>query len=116
MNIKDITLSHSHFNEAGLPNAHWRTIKLSPMIWAVIFRILWLFGYANNSESFKDAKIRAKASAQKLIYLAEEHKSVLFVGHGIYNKLLAKELKSIGWTGPRNPGSKHWHYGVYKLT
>jgi len=67
LNIDNITLSHSQFNEAGLPNANWSMIKLSPMTWAVIFRLLWLFGYANNSESFKDAKMRAKASAQTLI-------------------------------------------------
>ena len=113
LNINDITLSHSWFNEAGLPSANWRTFKLSPTTWVVIFRILWLFGYSNNSESYKEAKIRAQNSAQKLIELAKEHKSVLFVGHGIYNKLLANELKSLGWSGPGNPGSKHWSFGVY---
>jgi len=114
LKIKNITLSHSQFNEAGLPSANWRGLKLSPNAWAVIFRILWLFGYSNNSESYKESKLRAENSAKKLIELAKEHKSVLFVGHGIYNKLLAKQLKSLGWSGPSNPGTKHWSFGVYE--
>lgn len=114
LNINDIALSHLQFNEAGLPNADWRTLKLSPMTWVVIFRVLWFFGYSNNSESYQDAKIRAKNSALKLIALAKKHENILFVGHGIFNKLIAKELKSLGWSGPYNPGSKHWSFGVYK--
>lgn len=46
--------------------------------------------------------------------LAKEYESVLFVGHGIFNRLLAKELKSLGWCGPSNPGSKYWSFGVYE--
>ncbi len=114
LKAKNITLSHHQFNEAGLPSSNWRGLKLSPYTWAVIFRILWLFGYSNNSESFKETKIRAENSAKKLIELAKEHKSILFVGHGIYNKLLAKQLISLGWSGPSNPGSKHWSFGIYK--
>ncbi len=114
LNIKNITLSGSQFNEAGLPSANWGILKLSPNTWAAIFRILWLFGYSKNSESYKEAKLRASVSANKLIELSKEHKSVLFVGHGIYNRLLAKELKSLGWYGPGNPGSKYWSFGVYQ--
>ncbi|MFK5914190.1 MAG: histidine phosphatase family protein [Woeseiaceae bacterium] len=114
LNVKNITLTHSCFNEAGLPNASWRGLKLSPNVWAIIFRILWLFGYSKNSESFKEAKLRAKVSAKKLIELAEEHKNVLFVGHGIFNKLLARQLISLGWSGSRNPSSQHWGFGVYE--
>jgi hypothetical protein len=39
----------------------------------------------------------------------------MFVGHGVYNRILANELRKAGWEGPKNPGSKHWSYGVYKL-
>lgn len=114
LKIKKITLSHSQFNEAGLPSANWNSLKLSPAIWAIIFRILWLFGYSNNSESYKEANTRAKKSAQKLIALAQEHERVLFIGHGIYNKLLSKQLRLLGWSGPANPGTKHWSFGTYK--
>ena len=111
----EITLSSELFNEAGLPISNWQVFKLSPKAWAILFRAMWLFGYSNNSESFKQAKCRAQRSVQILQALALEHESVLFVGHGIYNRLIAKELRANGWTGPGKPGSKHWSFSSYIL-
>ncbi|MEZ5536946.1 MAG: histidine phosphatase family protein [Thiolinea sp.] len=101
-------------NEAGLPAADWKIIKLSPKIWSVLFRILWLSGYPKNSESFKAAKSRASDAAEKLTEIAQQHDSVLFVGHGVFNRILANELRRQGWSGPKNPGSVHWAFGVYE--
>ncbi|HEY9052529.1 MAG TPA: histidine phosphatase family protein [Gammaproteobacteria bacterium] len=114
LNIKDITLTHALFNEAGLPIANWNYPKLSPKTWAVIFRIFWILGYSRNSESFKEAKSRATQATNMLKELAIQHNRVLFVGHGVFNRLIANKLKAAGWTGPRNPGSKHWSFSVYK--
>lgn len=109
-----ITLKSSIFNEAGLPIPSWRFPSLSPKAWAVFFRILWFFGYSRNSESFKEAKSRAAKAANILKELAEVNTSVLFVGHGVYNRIVANELNATGWVGPKSPGSKDWSHGVYK--
>jgi len=114
LNADKIVLSNTIFNEAGLPIANWRTLKLSPKIWAVAFRVLWLLGYSRNSESFKEAKIRATEAVKRLKEIANEHERVLFVGHGVYNRILANELRRSGWSGPKNPGSNHWSFGVYE--
>lgn len=114
LNASNIVLSNAIFNEAGLPVANWRALKLSPKIWAVTFRVLWLLGYSRNSESFKEAKIRATEAVKRLTEIAHEHERVLFVGHGVYNRILANELRKLGWSGPKNPGSKHWSFGVYE--
>ena len=114
LEINEITLKSALFNEAGLPVSNLRFPLLSPKAWAVIFRILWVFGYSKNSESFSEAKVRAAESADKLKELAYEKSVVLFVGHGVYNRMIAKELNASGWSGPKNPGTKHWSYGVYK--
>ena len=114
LNNNGIVLSDSIFNEAGLPSATWQAIKLSPKIWAVFFRILWLLGYSKGSESFKEAKSRASDAVEKLTETALEYESVLFVGHGVYNKILAVELRRRGWRGPKNPGSCHWAFGIYE--
>ncbi|VAW63898.1 hypothetical protein MNBD_GAMMA09-1143 [hydrothermal vent metagenome] len=110
---KKIVLSHEIFNEAGLPVARWKKFKTSPKIWAVFFRILWLLGYSHRSESYKEVKLRASQAADQLTELAYKQHKILFVGHGVYNRLLAKELKRKGWHGPGNPGSKHWSSAVY---
>jgi len=116
LKINNVTFSSELFNEAGLPIANWELIKLSPKLWAVLFRVLWLFGYSNKSESYKEAKTRASESANILIELAKEHKSVLFIGHGVYNRLLSSKLLAAGWSGAKSPNSNHWGYSVYKKT
>ena len=107
-------LSSALFNEAGLPVADWRGLKLSPKLWAVMFRVFWLFGYARGSESFAEAKTRAAEAGEALVALAREHGSVLFVGHGVYNRILANQLRKSGWSGPKSPNSEHWGMTVYE--
>jgi broad specificity phosphatase PhoE len=113
-NNKGFFLSDPIFNEAGLPVANWQTMKLSPKTWAVVFRLLWLLGYSRNSESFKDAKSRASEAVERLSEIAQRYESVLLVGHGVYNRILANELRRHGWLGPKNPGSRYWAFGVYE--
>lgn len=113
-NNKSIVLSDSIFNEAGLPGANWQVMKLSPKTWAVTFRVLWLLGYSRSSESFKEAKSRATEAVEKLTEIAQEYESVLFVGHGVFNRILANELRRRGWFGPKNPGANHWAFAVYE--
>ena len=113
-NKERIVLSDPIFNEAGLPVANWQAIKLSPKTWAVAFRILWLLGFSRSSESFKEAKSRGSEAVEKLTEVALEYESVLFVGHGVYNRILANELRRRGWIGPKNPGASHWAFGVYE--
>ena len=107
-------ISKHVFVEAGLPYAKWSKIKMNPRNWAILFRALWYFGYSKNSESYSEAKEGAVRASLKLEEQANIHQSVLFVGHGIFNRLVAKELKNKGWFGPRNPGSKYWDFGTYK--
>jgi broad specificity phosphatase PhoE len=77
--------------------ANWQVIKLSLKIWAVAFRILWLLGYSRNSKSFKEAKSRASEAGEILSETAREYESVLFVGHGVFNRMLSNELRWNGW-------------------
>ncbi len=114
LNAGDVILSDAIFNEVGLPVAKWQTLKLSPKVWAVTFRVLWLLGYSRNTESFKEAKARAIEAVKKLIEIAHEYERVLVVGHGVFNRILANELRKSGWSGPKCPGTKHWSMGVYE--
>jgi len=102
------------FCEAQLPFALWRFPRLSPFIWVGFFRLLWFFGYSQNSESIQVTKTRAKAAAHKLISLAEKG-AVLLVGHGIMNHLIAKELIAFGWGSSMRQESKYWSASVYEL-
>lgn len=114
LGVKKVHYTESIFREMGLPYAGWSFLKLSPDIWAVIFRSLWFLGFSRNSESFSSAKLRVTGATERLKQLAQEHGSVLFVGHGMVNRYIAKELVSNGWLGPSNTGKKYWGYAIYE--
>lgn len=114
LNLKPIHISGSVFREMGLPYANWNSPRLSPTLWVAVFRILWFLGYSANSESFRSSRLRAKAGTEILEKTAMEQGSVLFVGHGLINHFIAKELLANGWQGPKSPGKQHWEFGVYK--
>lgn len=109
-------LAHGVFNEAGLPVAsrHFlRFIHLPVQVWAVLFRLMWLAGYSKNSESLAEAKHRGLSAVKQLEQVAQLHDSVLFVGHGVYNQILARALIKRGWRGPKSPGRRHWDFSEY---
>ena len=51
-------------------------------------RVAWFVGFNGKVESFKMAKLRAKASAEILHELALTHDKVAFLGHGMLNKYI----------------------------
>lgn len=113
LNVNEIGLIDPEFREVDIPFPDWNFPKAELRIFAGILRLFWFLGYSNNCNSIKTEKARAKLAADKLINFAREYEKVLFVGHGIFNHLLAKELRSKGWSGPKNPGRRYWEYGEY---
>ena len=111
---RTVSVADAVFCEAQLPFALWRFPRLSPFVWTAFFRLLWFFGYSRNSDSIQVTKTRAKAAAQKLIFLAEKG-PVLLVGHGIMNRLIAKELVALGWACPTKQQINYWSASVYGL-
>lgn len=101
------------FREAQLPYGHWKLPRLSPFTWAFILRVLWLCGYSRSVESVGTAKMRASTAAQRLQSLANEG-PVLLLGHGIMNRMIAKQLVADGWTRQNRNGSQYWSATVYQ--
>ncbi|MGG5255352.1 histidine phosphatase family protein [Neobacillus sp. SM06] len=88
-------------------------IKLKPNTWSVSLRLLWLCGYSNECESLNQAKSRAVKASQQLIHYANEYESIVLVGHGFFNRLIAKELQKKGWQSKRKVTAKHWSCITY---
>lgn len=106
--------SNTLFDEAGLPSFPAPFPKLSPKIWAVLFRLLWLGGFSKNSESLKEAKKRALNAASYLDECSREHGTVLLMGHGVMNRLIARMLAKRGWVNTKKLQNIHWGYGVFE--
>jgi broad specificity phosphatase PhoE len=111
-NLKTVSLPLFRETELPIPLRKW-TLTLQPNIWAIILRCLWLIGYSRECESFANAKLRAEKASELLIEYAQKHTSVVLVGHGFFNMLIAKELQKKGWKGKRKTNSKHWNCTSY---
>ena len=116
LGFDEIHVKDALFGETALPHFRGGTLALPVSAWIVLLRFLWLFGFSRNGESLADARKRAKHAAKRLIELAEEHRSVLLVGHGFINCLIARELRACGWLGPAKPNRKFWGLGIYERT
>lgn len=103
------------FAETNLPHFDQTFFKLPIAVWLISLRVMWLFGYSQNGESFRQAKKRAKQATSKLIALAQENKKVILIGHGLMNRLIAKQLRINKWQGPSSPGKKYWEFGIYTI-
>ncbi len=112
-------ISDKSFCEAELPIVNVPLLKTFPHTWSIIFRIFWFFGISKNVESKKEISSRVKVACNMLEGLADQHENILLVGHGIMNRLIAKELLLRGWGGEEAPNGKkyhgysYWEYSVF---
>ena len=109
------TIKDSVFCEAALPVVSVPFLRLSPFSWALVFRLLWLFRLARGPESYTQAKQRAHQASDRLAALAGSTSgSVLLLGHGIMNRLIARQLRRQGWAETSSGGSGYWSVAVYE--
>jgi len=102
------------FREAALPVVSVPLLSLSPFTWVFVFRLLWLCGVAKDSESYAQAKQRSRQAADKLAALAGGPDSILLLGHGFMNRLIARQLLRQGWLEVSKTGSGYWGFAVYE--
>lgn len=104
------------FREAGLPVFHMPGFKLSPTVWAAFFRVMWLCGISHNVERVEIAKRRAVQAADILVAFAKGSDGpVLLMGHGVMNRLIARELRSLGFKEYCCQGNGYWNASIYRL-
>lgn len=98
-------------SEAALPSFDLPLLKLNPLTWATLFRLLWMAGASGKVEAFSLAKKRARSVADTLTRLGEGKPRILSVGHGYMNMLIVRELQQAGWN-KRSIGTTGYWSGV----
>ncbi|UII54947.1 histidine phosphatase family protein [Cytobacillus spongiae] len=114
--VKENVDSSSLFREIELPlpQIKWLPIKLHSDLWLLWFRTLWFCGYSKGCESYKQAKQRAEHAAVKLVSYGGKHSSIVLVGHGFFNQLIANELRNQGFQGGTRTSTQHWAVTIYE--
>ncbi|SKA70604.1 Broad specificity phosphatase PhoE [Pantoea ananatis] len=100
------------FSEVGIPLLRADRIQLPTFVWQAILRAIWFCGYAGETESLQHARARASRAADRLIALSQQG-TVLLLGHGIMNKMIARELRKRGWQAEKHASSRHWSSAIY---
>ncbi|MEG5266471.1 histidine phosphatase family protein [Pseudomonas sp. JDS28PS106] len=109
------TIVDEIFCEAQLPYGRWARPRLAPFTWAFILRVSWLCGFARNVESAREARARAAEAAKRLEDLSCEG-SVLLLGHGFMNRMIAKQLEAAGWIRHTSTGNRYWSAATYRMS
>lgn len=100
--------------EAVLPESLGIRFPLPPGAWIVIARLAWFLNLGDASETAAATRARASRVADRLAGLAVEHECVMAVGHGMFNRFLARELRRRGWRGPRT--MPHGYWGIARFS
>ncbi|MFP4013926.1 MAG: histidine phosphatase family protein [Chitinispirillaceae bacterium] len=100
------------FREPEVPYGFWRKTRLPLMLWFIISKIGWLFGYSLNCESIENTRIRAEKAASYLIKAAKEHGRVVLVGHSFMNSMIFRVLQKRQWRSRRPFDWKFWGCNV----
>ena len=91
----DLTATDPLYREAELPaRLPLCGLMMRYSAAVVIARVLWMLGIHQHAESYAMAAARAHRAAEALASRAMKHDCVILVGHGFFNRLIARELKS----------------------
>lgn len=101
------------FCESIPPHFQSELLTLTPKSWLVLSRLLWMGGFSLHGEALHATKRRASKAANILLQEAQNHNVILF-GHGLFNIMIAKELRKKGYRGPGIPAREFWDYGIYR--
>ncbi len=115
LGIKHIYAIDELYRECRVPHPDTGFLVLPMKLWAIVLGVLWALGYSKNGETIRAAKQRARAVAHNLVGLANEHGSVVLVGHAVLNKFIAKELVALNWSGAKKPKKHYWAVNVYRF-
>ena len=104
----------SVFREAALPTRFpgWMRMRFSSF--TMVARSVWLLGMSQGVESRREATSRAEVAAAILQEAAADGASAVLVGHGYFNALIGKRLRSSGWRRLSSGGYDHGAAQAYQ--
>jgi broad specificity phosphatase PhoE len=102
--------------EAALPESIGVPLSLPAGWWVAAARVAWWLNWCSSEESRGEAQTRASRVAERLSTFASAHERVVAVGHGVFNGLVGRALKSRGWRGPLLMPRRCWSAARYVIS
>jgi broad specificity phosphatase PhoE len=93
--------------EAPLAIPSWPT-RLPFLGWVMLIHLAWQYRIVRGTDPPEADRARAAAAAEWLAGLVSDGSTAVVVTHGVFRRLLAKDLVSRGWKATRQDGYRHW--------
>jgi broad specificity phosphatase PhoE len=100
--------------EVGFPESLDVPLRFSADAWVLIARATQVLGWCECDEPVAATRARAAIAAETLSHLAETHRTLVVIGHGWFNRYVARELRRRGWRGPRRLPVSYWSTATYE--
>ncbi len=110
---RDCIRVEASLREVGFPESLDSSMRLSPNLWVFIARAAQMLDRRDDEGGRPAVRARAASVAATLSQLAGDH-SVVAIGHGWFNRFIARELRRQGWRGPRFLPSAYWSSVTYE--
>ena len=102
-------------NEAEMPHGFLKNIAFPLIVWEIIIRTLWIFGYKKNAESYSSFKERIGKAYAKIAANSKKFNHIVVMGHGFANMQLKKELKRHKWNHVKHvDGRNYWSFDSFE--
>jgi len=111
----DVTID-PELREAALPSSMGVSLRLPAGVWVVVARIAWWLNCRQSDEPVEATRARAARAADRLCALATRYQTIAVIGHGVFNRFIAKQLLIRGWKGPRLLSSAYWAVSRFTRT
>jgi len=96
--------------EAPLPPPGLGPIKMRPLSWGTVSRVLWMGGRSAGRETVSAARVRAAQCAHDLEVMAGERNQIVVFAHGWFNRMVGRQLRKRGWRTVEGRGDAYWSY------
>ena len=104
------------FRETHLPVPRWPT-RLPLSVWEILIHAAWNYRILRGIDATPADRAQAAQAAEWLSSIIADGSTALLVTHGVFRRLLAQQLLSLGWrSSARRGGYDHWSSWTFRKT
>jgi broad specificity phosphatase PhoE len=101
-------LSSELLRESPIAIPNWE-IRMPLGLWGMLISFTWFYRVARGTDMSDAERVRTTAAADWLVGMAAGNSTLLAVTHGVFRRMLARELMARRWTcAERLGGYRNW--------
>ncbi len=111
---RGVTLSPL-LREAPADLPHWKHVRMPRALWELAVKVHWGIRILRRTDIPPKDLERATKAAFWIDGLASRHRHIVVVTHGVFRRILARQLEALGWR-PDGRRRSYAHWSIWSLT